>query len=141
MIAISITASWFCFSVGFYGFPGGSDGKNPFAMWDLGWIPGLGRSPGGGNGNPLQYSCLENPMDRGVWWATVHGIAKNQTWWVTKHTHTHRFLCIDYDANSSFKICVYLNINNKTHSIYFYMSIKFLIYLHILRYTVIHISI
>ena len=42
-------------------------------------IPELGRSPGEGNGNPLQYSCLENPMDRGVWWAAVHGIAKNWT--------------------------------------------------------------
>ena len=46
---------------------------------DLGSIPGLGRSPGEGNGNPLQYSCLENPMDRGAWWATVHGVAKSQT--------------------------------------------------------------
>ena len=46
---------------------------------DLGSIPGLGRSPGEGNDNPLQYSCLENPMDREAWWATVHGIAKNQT--------------------------------------------------------------
>jgi len=46
---------------------------------DMGSIPGLGRSPGGGNGNPLQYSCLENPMDRGAWQATVHGIAKSQT--------------------------------------------------------------
>ena len=46
---------------------------------DSGSIPGLGRSPGEGDGNPLQYSCLENPMDRGAWWATVHGVAKNQT--------------------------------------------------------------
>ena len=46
---------------------------------DLGSISGLGRSPGEGNGNPLQYSCLENPMDRGAWWATVHGVAKTQT--------------------------------------------------------------
>ena len=45
----------------------------------LGSISGLGRSPGEGNGNPLQYSCLENPMDRGAWWAMVHGIAKSQT--------------------------------------------------------------
>ena len=43
---------------------------------DAGWIPGLGRSPGGGHGNPLQYSCLENSMDKGGWWATVHGIAE-----------------------------------------------------------------
>ena len=46
---------------------------------DAGLIPGLGRSLGEGNGTPLQYSCLENPMDRGVWWATVHGITKSQT--------------------------------------------------------------
>ena len=45
----------------------------------MGLIPGLGRSPGGGHGNPLQYSCLENPMDRGAWWATVHGVIKNWT--------------------------------------------------------------
>ena len=42
-------------------------------------IPGLGRSPGEGNGNSLQYSCLENPMDRGAWWATIHGVAKSWT--------------------------------------------------------------
>ena len=46
---------------------------------DMGSIPGLGRSPGGGHGNPLQYSCLENPMDRGAWWATVHGVAESWT--------------------------------------------------------------
>ena len=46
---------------------------------DAGSIPGLGRSPAGGNGNPLQYSCLENPMDREAWWATVHGVAKSRT--------------------------------------------------------------
>ena len=57
--------------------------KNPPAnagdTRDSGSIPGLGRSPGGGHGNPLQYSCLENPMDRGAWRATVHGVAKSQT--------------------------------------------------------------
>ena len=46
---------------------------------DLGSIPGLGRSPGEGNGNPLQYSCLENPMDIGAWWATVHRVTKSWT--------------------------------------------------------------
>ena len=46
---------------------------------DLGLIPGLGRSPGEGNGNPLQYSCMENPMDGGAWGATVHGVAKSWT--------------------------------------------------------------
>ena len=56
-------------------FPGGSDGKTG----DPGPIPGSGRSPGEGNGNPLQYSCLENPMDVGAWLATVHGVAKSRT--------------------------------------------------------------
>ena len=57
--------------------PGGLDGKESVcSAGDLGSIPGLGRSPGEGNGNPLQYSCLESPMDRGVWEATVHGVAR-----------------------------------------------------------------
>ena len=50
-----------------------------FNAGDVGSIPGSGRSPGGGNGNPFQSSCLENPMDRGAWQATVHGVAKSQT--------------------------------------------------------------
>ena len=59
------------------GFPGGSVVMNPPASAeDAGLIPGLGRSPGEGNGNPLQYSCLENPMYREAWQATLHGVAK-----------------------------------------------------------------
>ena len=62
------------------GFPGGSEGKESACnAGDLGLIPGLGRSPGEGNGNPLQYSCLESPMDRGAWWPIVHGITKSWT--------------------------------------------------------------
>ena len=62
------------------GFPGGSDGKaSACNAEDPGSIPGSGRSPAEGNGNPLQYSCLENSMDGGAWWATVHGITKSQT--------------------------------------------------------------
>ena len=53
--------------------------KLPPKAGDAGLIPGLGRSPEGGNDNPIQYSCLENSMDRGAWQATVHGIAKNMT--------------------------------------------------------------
>ena len=57
-----------------------SDGKaSACNEGDLGSIPGSGSSPGEGNGNPLQYSCLENPMDEGAWWATVHGVAKSGT--------------------------------------------------------------
>ena len=61
-------------------FPGGSEGKaSACDAGDPGLIPGSGRSPGEGNGNPLQCSCLENPMDRGAWWATVHRVTKNRT--------------------------------------------------------------
>ena len=65
-------------------------------------ISGLGRSPGGGHGNPLQYSCLENPMDRGAWWATAHGVAKSQTrLMVTEHI-THLII------NSTIYIYIYI---------------------------------
>ena len=61
-------------------FPGGSEGKeSAYNAGDPASISGLGRSPGEGNGNPLQYSCLENPMDRGAWWAAVDGVAKTWT--------------------------------------------------------------
>ena len=60
------------------GFPCGSAGKNlPANAGDVGLIPGSGRSPGEGSGNPLQYSCLGNPMDREAWWAIIHGVAKD----------------------------------------------------------------
>ena len=60
--------------------PGGSDGKeSAYNVGDPGAIPGSGRSPTEGNGNPLKYSCLENPMDRGTWWATIRGVAKSWT--------------------------------------------------------------
>ena len=61
-------------------FPGGSDGKaSAYNVGELGSIPGSGRFLGEGRGNPLQYSCLENSMDRAAWRATVHGVTKNQT--------------------------------------------------------------
>ena len=64
----------------FLGFPDGSEGKESTCnVGDLGSVPGLERSPGGGHGDPLQYSCLENPMGRGAWWATVHRVTKSQT--------------------------------------------------------------
>ena len=61
-------------------FPGGLDGKaSAYYEGDLGSIPVSGRSPGEGNGNPLQYSCLENPVDRGAWWATIYRVAQSRT--------------------------------------------------------------
>ena len=73
------------------GFPGGSVVKIlPVNAGDTVSIPGLGRCPGGGNGTPLQYSCLDNPMNRGAWRATVHGVAKSQIW---LSIHAQCFLC------------------------------------------------
>ena len=73
------------------GFPGYSLVKNlPANTGDTGLIPGSGRSPGEENGNPLQYSCLGNPMDRGAWRATVHGVTKSWTWLKRLSTHAKR---------------------------------------------------
>ena len=70
------------------GFLGGTSGKETAGdIRDMGSIPGSGRSPGGGPGNPLQYSCLENPMDRGARQATVHGVAKSRTQLKALNTH------------------------------------------------------
>ena len=70
-------------------FPDGSGDKDSYLQCrdtgDVGLIPGSGKSPGGGSGNPLQYSCLQDLMDRGAWRATVHGVAKNQTRLRTVH--------------------------------------------------------
>ena len=71
------------------GLSGGSDGKESNCnAGDLGSIPGFGRSPGGGHDKSLQHSCLENSMDRGAWWATVHGVAKSWTWLSDKVQHS-----------------------------------------------------
>ena len=80
------------------GFPGGSKVKaSACDAGDPGSISGSGRSLGEGNGSPLQYSCLENPMDRGAWRATIHRVAKSQTRlsnFTYTHTHTHTFILI-----------------------------------------------
>ena len=74
------------------GFPGGAVAKNPpyneEANGDVVFIPGSGRSPGGGNGNPRQDACLGNPMERGAWWAAVQGVGKSQTGGGTERAHT-----------------------------------------------------
>ena len=78
------------------GFPEGSSGEESACSardrGDAGLIAGWGESPGGGHGNPLQYSCLENPVDRGAWQATVHRVAKSQTQ-LSNCAHTH-MLCV-----------------------------------------------
>ena len=77
------------------GFPGGSVSEEYACnAGDLGSIPGLGRSLGGGHGNPLQYSSLENPMDRGAWWATVHDITDGMTEQLSTHVTENAFISI-----------------------------------------------
>ena len=77
-------------------FPGGSDGKESTCnAGDLGLIPGLGRSPGEGNSNSLQYSCLENSMDIGDWQSIVHGVPENQPQLRDFHLEQPRLLCSD----------------------------------------------
>ena len=79
------------------GFPGRARGREPANVGDgrdVGSIPGLGRSPGVRNGNPLRYSCLENSMDRGSWLAAVHGVQESLRHnWAHTHTHTHTHTC------------------------------------------------
>ena len=88
----------------FWGFPGSSDSKaSACSVGDLGSIPGLGRSPGEGNGNSLQYSCLENSMDWGAWYATVLEVAKSRTW-VSDFTFTSLYNVIFFwDTSKSGK--------------------------------------
>ena len=101
------------------GFPGSSDGKaSAYNVGDLGSISGSGRYPGEGNGNPLHYSCLENPMDGGAWWATVHGVGKSDTTNNWASTMPSRFIhVVTNDRISSFYgwiafhfICIYIYI-------------------------------
>ena len=90
---ISLYLNWFI-----WGFPGGASAKEPTCQYKRHKRYRWGRSPGGGHDNPLQYSCLENPMDRGAWWATVHGVTKSQTWlkWLSTHTFILKILLLTY---------------------------------------------
>ena len=88
-------------------FPGGSVVNNPPAnaedAGNTSLIPGFGRSPGGGYGNPLQYSCLENPMDRGAWWATVHGFVESD---MTKQLSIRKYWSLETRSGLEINICV-----------------------------------
>ena len=78
-----------------WGFPGGTDGKeSAYNIGDISSVSGFGRCPGEGNGYPLQYSCLENSMDRGAWQATVCGVSNSQT--TERPTHTLTRICYIY---------------------------------------------
>ena len=94
-------SSSFTFEVWCRVFPGDAVVKNPPAnavdIRDAGSIPVSGRFPGKGNGNPLQYSYLGNPMDRGAWWATTHGITKSRD--MAEHTHTHTHITTTIPIN------------------------------------------
>ena len=90
-------------------FPGGSEGKaSACNAGDPSSIPGLGSSPGEGNGNPLQYPCLENPMDGRTWWATVHGVAKSRTR-LSELTSLH-FISLSSIQQSDSVMCVYVYV-------------------------------
>ena len=101
-------------------FPGGSEVKaSACNVGDLGSIPGSGRSPGEGNGNPIQYSCLENPMDGGAWWATVHGVSKSRTR-LSDFTFTFTFLL--YSTGNYIQYPV-INHNGKDYKKECYLSL------------------
>ena len=90
------------------GFPVGTSSKQPACQaGDAGSISGSGRPPGEGNGNPLQYFCLENPMDRGAWWASVHGVTKSRTRLCDLHFHRYYFfpLGTSYTSDSKESAC------------------------------------
>ena len=95
----------------YYGLPRWCSGKEPTCnagdARDAGLIPGLERSPRGGSGNPFQYSCLENSMDRGAWWATVHGVTKSQRGLSTHVSHlSHQVMS---RGTSILKRCLYFH--------------------------------
>ena len=90
------------------GFSGGACGQESICAGDIrdaASIPRSGRSPGEGHGNPLQYSCLENPMDRGAWWATVHSVAKSLTWLTRLSTHPDHYKELGFYSFQNTNIC------------------------------------
>ena len=115
------------------GVPGGSDGKeSPYSAGDLGSIPGLGRSPGGGNGNTLQYSCLENSMQGGAWRATVHGIPKSRTWLSDFLFFFFFFKCVSVNKSNKTEMETLSHLKNHPQSktlfpkMFFYIKHNFL---------------
>ena len=112
------------------GFPGGSEVKaSACNAGDLGSIPGLRRSPGEENGNPFHYCCLENSMDKGAWWARVHGVTKelDKTWWLNNSHNNHVYMSIPVSQfissllPPSVSICLLLHLG-----LYFCFANKFI---------------
>ena len=92
-----------------WSFPGGSDStESSCSVGDLGLLPGSARSPGEGNGNALQYSFLENPMDRGTWWAKIHGVAKSRIRLSDYHFFFHMHCCCSV-TRSCLTLCVHMD--------------------------------
>ena len=105
------------------GFPGGATVKNPpddaGDRRDAGSVPGLGRLTGGGNGNPLQYSCLGSPVDRGAWRAPVHGVTKS---WMRLNTQAHTALTGDRSSNSHTYTWLYRHHTSPSQGIFLYKN-------------------
>ena len=108
------------------GFPGGASGIKPTSNTGN-TIPGLGRSPEGGHGNPLQYSCLENPMDRGAWQTVVHRAAKSQTRlkWLSMHTPFFMHSSVDGPLGC---LCILAIINSASVNIGVHISFQIVVF-------------
>ena len=120
------------------GFPGGSEVKaSACSAGDLGSIPGLGRSPGEGNGNPLQYSCLENPMGGAARWATVHGVAKSRTrlsdftFTFTYQSWFPLFFCIVHLRRPSYHSLLFSGTLNSVEYIFTFLPCLSLLLIHV----------
>ena len=100
-----------------YGFPGGSNStESACTAWDLGSIPGSGRSPGEGNDYPLQYSCLDSSIDRGAWQATVHGICRTESLHCSPETTTTLLIIYTPIQNKKFKVWKKSGMDKEWHS-------------------------
>ena len=114
-VCVYIYTYIYIFRWGVGGFPGHSDGKeSPCKVGDLGLIPGLRRSPAERNGYTLQYSCLENPRDKGAWWATVHRVTNSQTWLSNWHFHIYTDIYVCMGVYTYIYIYFAFHKNNKS---------------------------
>ena len=94
-------------------------------IWDEGSIPGSRRSTGGQHGNPLQYSCLENPMDRGAWWAAVHRVTKSQTWLKRQHSTAQHTRCQNSWVGQNYRYLATKRCENKSRNRTLGLTLRF----------------